>query len=225
MNDEKNPNKKHKTIELSKKNIIIVILIVIVVFIVGILILKEPTKKNYGKYTVKTENPVVIYMDEPIDIPITIKGSKEYLEEVMTYISPRTGDIVEIPDDILSGNKDTILINPISAGEDTIDIVSSIGVDKYTQIVAKQKIHVIVCPKFDSSLLQEREFTITNNTSSSIKLNFNNKKCYKYITFQSDNENIASVDDNGVITAINKGKTAITIDNGTKTINLIVNVI
>lgn len=218
--EEKKTNKKIDIPKLSNKTIIIII-IAIIVLIVIVLLLKDTKNETCS---IEIANPIVMYMDEPLDIPVKIKSSTTDTNEIMTFATPTTDEIITIEESDFTGSKGSFLIVPQQTGEEEIDIISSIGVDKYSKTLNTKQTKVIVCSKFDENLLHEKNILVRPNETSKLKLNFENDSCYKYITYESEDEQIATITNDGTITGITPGTTKIIISNGTEPIYVNVNV-
>ncbi len=218
--EENRTNKKIDMSKLSNKTILIII-IAMIALIVVVLLLKDTKKETC---TIEIDNPIVMYMDEPLDIPVKIKSSTTDTNEIMTFATPSTDEIITIEESDFTGSKGSFLIVPQQTGEEELDIISSIGVDKYSKTLNTKQTKVIVCSKFDENLLTEKNILLRPNETSELKLNFENDSCFKYITYESEDEQIATITDDGTITGIAPGKTRIIISNGTEPIYVTVNI-
>lgn len=211
----------------SKKGLLIglIVIVAIVIAVIAYIMFKEPeSQKVIGKYKINFDNPVVIYIDEPLDIPVKLETKEKDTEEVKTTLTTED-DIISIKDGEFYGKSGSILIEPLSPGEASVDIVSSIGADKYSQVLTTKTMNVVVCPRFDDKLLQKKEIIVEKGSTRNISLNFSNNECYKYVTFTSENPYVLTATDEGEITGLNEGITTVSIYNGTETIQLIVNVV
>ncbi len=222
--DKKEQSKKSIRIGLDKKTVIIITIIVTIIIVSGTLLLKESDKTITEKYTIEIDNPIIMYMNEPLDIPITVKGPKKNINEVMTFATSKTEEIVTVDDNDFAGSKGSVLIEPITIGEDDINIVSTTGADKYAQTVGKKKVRVIVCESFDDNLVTSKQMTLSIHSVSKPVLTFTNKNCYKYISYKIEDERIAEVHEDGTVVGLAVGKTTLTVDNVTNKIVININV-
>ncbi len=221
MNSIKNKKK------INKKYIIIILIILLLGIITIILVpsFSETKPKIKGQYTISFNNNTVIYMNEPTKVQIELNGPNEYLNDAITEFSPKNEGIISIEEEEFEGKTSYITINPISIGEDDIDFYTTIGADKYSVLLDNKAMHVIVCETFDNNILNSKKIQINQGKTQKINLNFKNPNCLKNIIYKSENPNIATVDNNGIITAIKKGTTNIKIGNSNKLITLEISVI
>lgn len=203
---------------------IVIIVIAITILLILIYMYFNNSSKD-KKCSIELKAPSIIYIDRPVDIPVKLKGLDKYTKDSMTSFFSDSDDVINLPENEFYGKEGSILIKPISIGEDNISIISTIGTDKYTKELNTKQIHITVCPKFDNGLIKEQEVSIKKGTVKSLNIDFGPIKCSEIITYESNNTNTASVDENGLVTGVNTGNTDIIISNGSNNIITSINVI
>jgi hypothetical protein len=202
---------------------VIVLIIIVLVALYFVFFHKE---KHSG--SLKLDNQIVLFMGEPLDIPIEVNASEEIMDDISTAYFSESEDIVELSnessEEFFFGTKGVIKVNPLSVGEDDISIVSTYGTDKYSEVLDTKNIHAIVYPKFDKNLLSKQIINLTQATIGRIDLNLTNNSCLKNIRYTSLNSSIASVDANGLVSGIKKGKALVKVSNGSNSFDVVVNV-
>lgn len=220
IESEKEPNR----FALSKKLLITVgIIIAIVIIVLFILLNNNNTKKN--SYSLEIEAPSIMYIDEPLAISVKLNCLEKYTEKAQTSFFSTEENIIELPESDFYGKTGTIYITPLAPGKDKINVVSAIGVDKYSKELTKKAISITVCPKFDNSLINEKEITIKKGFIQNLNIEFGEKECSEIITYETDNSSILSVTQDGNVKGLTPGKAKIIISNGSNDIEVLVNVI
>lgn len=225
MNNDFNVENEKKDGDTSTfvKKIIIIAIIAIVLFVI-LLLLRNNTKNNSNNYIIEFDAPSVIYIDEPIEIPVKLKGSTKDIGEITTSYFANNENIIELLDNEFYGKNGSVYIKPLSIGKDEITFVSTTGVDKYTKTLDKKTMHITVCPKFDENLISTKQITINKGTTTKLNINFGDEECSKIITYTSTNKYVASVSPYGEIKGESTGTAQIIISNGSNSITVTVNV-
>lgn len=213
----------------NKKLLFLIIGIVFVIALVLYFVLPKPGYVDYdykkAKYKISLEGPSVLFVDRPMNYLIKLKGSKQYIDDVVTSYYAKSDDVVELLEDEFYGSSGSVTITPLKEGEDDINIYSVLGVEGDSSEVAQKTMHVIVCPKFDNSLYDYKELSIVKGDIQDISIDFTNDNCKKPITYESSDTNVVTVDEDGMLTAKSVGSSEITVSNGVDTILLTVNVV
>ena len=207
---------------INKKNVVI-ILFIFTISLIGFLWFNKSS--NIDGYFIKFEAPSIIYVGEPVDILVELKGPDKYLNESTTsYYSEKEG-IIYLPEDEFYGKNGSIFINPVSVGEDSISIASTIGADRYTKELATKTMQITVCPKFDNTLVKTQTIVIKKGFAQNLGIDFGPQKCSEIVTYKSSNPNIAVVSEDGIVSGKELGKTSIVVSNGSSNITIDVNII
>lgn len=210
---------KKKNKLLLNKNVLIIVIILV---IIGLIILLYSLKGN--NYSLEVEAPSIMYIDEPLDISVKLNGSEKYKDEAETSFFSEDDTVIELLETEFYGESGFIPIKPLSIGRDKINIISTIGADKYNKTLASKTIPIIVCPKFDDSLLTTKMIYIKRGQTYNLNINFGEKECSEIITYESKNNKIAQVNSSGEIKGIFLGQTQIIIHNGSADIVVYVNI-
>lgn len=216
-----NENGVSKSI-LNKKIVIIGIGVLIILVLLYLLFNNLANNKTYY---ISYKTPSIMYMGEPLDIPVELKGSQKRINGVTTSFFSKSDGIVELPETEFYGENGSVLIMPLAPGEEDIVMVSTIGADKYNKVLATKTMHITVCPKFDTSLINQHEITLKKGYVKNLHINFGSKKCSEIVTYETDNSSVLSVTQEGVIRTLRVGKAKIIISNGSSIIEIVVNVI
>lgn len=216
--NESEINKKSR-FEFDKRILVAIVIIVLI----GLIILFYSLKSN--KYSLEVEAPSIMYIDEPLDIAVELKGSEKNVQDSTTSFYTEDEGIIEIFENEFSGKSGVMPIKPLALGKDKIHIISTIGADKYSKVLAKKTIPIVVCPKFDENLLSSKIINIKRRETQNLNINFGETECSQIITYESQNKNIAQVSTNGEVKGVFKGQTQILIQNGSSNLVVYVNVI
>lgn len=209
-----------KSIKFNTKYILIGVLVLILVL--GIVYLLFFNSSSNSKYELEIDPPSIMYMEEPLDIPIKVLGKESKVDESITSFILGDESIIELLETEFFGEEGSITITPVSPGKEKVHIMTTIGVDEKSKTLAEKDLNVVVCPKFDDNLLTEKNVTLQNGSTKSLDIDFGEDECSEIVTYDSTDTNIVTVDDNGIITGVNSGTASIRVFNGTT--NIIVNI-
>ncbi len=224
MNDDiyyENDTPKGKIV-LSKKVIVIIVLIVTVLCVLLYFLFHDSDNETAS---MKLKGTDVLYIGEPTNILIDLKGNAELLKAATTSFYAADDDVVYINSYEFYGKSGSMTLVPIETGEDNVYIYTTVGAESTTKTIADKVIHVTVCPKFTENLLSEKEIVLSKGETQDININFDNSKCLKRVSYTSLDEDIIDVDALGSITAHEVGNTNVVISNGVNSITLAVKVI
>ena len=182
------------------------------------------TALNKGTTTITVSDPLNKY---PKSIEITVvneiedfritTGNKTILSEETTTISYEGNyygtSTLENSITWNSTNKEVATVNnglvtPVGIGTTTIEIYSK-------QNVLLGTVDITVNYVFNSLTINNTNTKIVKGTTSTLDLSYGyigkNTNPISLLTFTSEDTNVATVDENGIITALNKGTTTITV--------------
>ena len=175
--------------------------------------------KINASYKTTISIPNIIYMRESNKIKVEGKGRAKS-DKLTTSFEVQNGDIAHIVDKSVTGSTTETTIIPLKEGKTTIIAKSKLK----NRITANVKEEVVICPTFDEKLLDNSNITIQNNNKHELNIDFGEEECGKDVTYESNNQNIFTVDEKGVITANNIGEAELEIKKGSKSISLKVKV-
>lgn len=200
---------------ISKKRILLIVVAIVVLVILGFIIYKAVENFKY-RYELEIKYPTIIYTNETSNITIKLKGSEKYYNEIITSLMTNNGDILELENDEVYGEKGTLSVIPLAEGEESISIESMTGAEGKGKTLATKTINILVCPSFDKTILASSNIIVNKYEDYPIVLNVKNDKCKQNITFSSDNSSIIVVSKEGVITGVTSGKANLIISNKDK---------
>lgn len=206
--------------KFNTKYILIGVLVLILIFGIVYFLLINPGSNS--KYELEIDPPSIMYMEEPLDIPIKVLGNKRRIEDSVTSFILRNDSIISLLETEFIGENGSITITPVAIGKDKVHIITTVGADEKSKTLVEKDLNVVVCPVFGDNLLSSKEVTLQRGSTSSLNIDFGEKECSEIVTYDSTDTNIVTVDDNGIITGINSGTASIRVFNGTT--NIIVNV-
>ncbi|MBQ7117065.1 MAG: Ig-like domain-containing protein [Clostridia bacterium] len=139
-----------------------------------------------------------------------IKIGEAYSQSIVATILPENASFPEVRWEILSGDEyftcDSGVITGLSMGSGRVRIISvdNPGVTKEINIHIVKKVDGVVLDKTDVTLNKGETSTLIPTVSPS---DAHNQK----VTFTSSDENVVSVDENGVVTAVGRGTATVTV--------------
>ena len=216
--------KKRKKL-FSDKTVIVILVVVILATAIICSFLYFGKSSSYEKAFFDIKGQTVMYVGESTDILVKLIGSSDSIKKSTTSYYADSDDVISVLSSDFYGKSGSITVTPLAEGEDDIHIYTTIGAQSNTKTIATEKIHVIVCPKFDENLLEEKEIVIKKGSSQSVSVSFANDKCSEIVSYSSDDDSIVSINGDAIITAVSTGTTNINIFNGVSTITLPVKVI
>lgn len=209
---------------ISVRTFIVIFGVILICFVITLVTVVSIERINKS-YTSDIIIPDVLYMGEVSGVSVVSNYSGETISKrditqtVSTFKIKDPNIITTLNDNAIGSQVSTVLI-PMQEGRTTINVVSKLG----SRVLKNVKKEVVVCPKFDSSLLLVKDISIVKNATYRLHMDLNDEECLNGITYHSNNDKVAIVDENGAVTAFNVGKTTITIKKGDKSFNVNVNV-
>ncbi len=198
---------------INKKIVVLIALIIIICIIVLILISSYISKIN-ASYKAEIITPEIVYMGETGNISVIAQGKKD-LENTKTTFTVENSKTVSLLKDNMKGRDIVNTIIPIQEGRSKIKIEANLNGRK----MASLEKEVVVCPAFNEDLLLTENISIVKDTSFSLIIDFGEEECAKDIFYESSNDDIMTVDSEGVMTGVKVGKAILTIRKGSRTIS------
>lgn len=197
---------------------ILAVLIVIIVIVLGI-------AKENASYKADVIIPDIVYMGETSEISVNSKYTgkkvpKKKVSDTVTTFDIADKKVLSIIDKETKGSEVLNTIVPVQEGRSSITVISKLN----NRIIANVNKEVVVCAPFDTDLLLSKQVSLVNGTTYNLKIDFGEEECAQGITYESSNEEIAKIDENGLITGVQKGQAIITIRKGIKAITFNVDV-
>lgn len=203
---------------INTRAVIVVVGILFLILVILLLIFAYISKEKASYYS-EVITPEVVYMGETGNISVISKGKKN-LDKVEVSYKTNDDNIVTILEEKQTGKDVLNTIIPIQEGRTTIEVNSTLNNKK----MAKEKREIVVCPAFNTDLLLTENISVIQDTTHDLTTEFGEEECAKNIKYESSNEEIATIDENGQIKGISVGKTIITIKKEARTISVNVEV-
>ena len=200
----------NKTVIMLIAGIVLVIIVIISAIVISI-------NKENNSYKADIIIPDIVYMGETSSITMNAKytGSKKPkkdLGKTITTFEIQDKHVLSVVDDELKGKDITDNIVPIQEGRSTIVVTSKID----NKVISTLKKEVVVCPTFSTNVLITNHVSVVKGLSHSLNIDFGEPECSKGVTYESSNNNIVQVDENGDITGEEVGQAIITVRKATK---------
>ncbi len=168
----------------------------------------------------------VLFKNKKLDLDIPDVVYQDYNVEFVTSVANKTNDLfyefTSSNEDVLqfeyrnlsAGDSSNTLI-PRSVGKSMVNVVAS----KNGKKVGTYSSEVIVCGVFDSSAFGNDTSKVGVGDKLSLTMDLGTEDaCYKRIKYSSSNDDVATVSNEGEVSALKAGNVDITVDNGYKTI-------
>lgn len=201
------------------KRAVIVIIGILFLILVIVLLISAYVAKNRASYYSEIIAPEIIYMGETGNISVMAKGKKN-LDQTTTTFKSDNPDIVSVLDEKLQGKDVLNTLVPVQEGKTTIEIDSKLN----NKTMAKEKRKIIVCPAFNNDLLLTESISLVEGTVYDLVTDFGEPECSKDIKYESSNEEIATINNQGRVTGVKPGKAIVTLRKGARSISINVEV-
>lgn len=220
--DKENQTPKEKLnyfLSTLNKKALIVLAAIILLFLIILIIILSYISKNNASYYSKVITPEIVYMGETGNISVVANG-KEDLENTTTTFTSKNTKVVTLLNEELTGKNVLNTIIPIQEGRAKIEIKSNLKNRK----MAEETREIVVCPAFNSDLLLTENISIVKDSTYTLTTDFGEEECSKDIVFESSNESIITVNEEGRLTGINIGEAILTLRKGSRSISVNVEV-
>ena len=175
----------------------------------------------------------VLFKNKKLDLDIPDVVYQDYNVEFVTSVANKTNGLFY---EFTSSNEDVLQFEyrNLSAGDSSNTLIprsvgkSMINVAAYEngKKVGTYSSEVIVCGVFDSSAFGNDTSKVGVGDKLSLTMDLGTEDaCYKRIKYSSSNEDVATVSNEGEVSALKAGNVDITVDNGYKTITKKVTVV
>lgn len=199
---------KYKLSIINKKVVLVIFLAILVIAILGF-VLYLVVSKNIASYKAEIIIPDVIYLEESSNISVIAQGKKN-IEQTTTKFSSSDEKVLTILEGTMQGQDVLNTIIPIQEGVATIEVNSTLN----NRNMGSVKKEVQVCPAFNSSLINSKTVSVQKSSTVELKINFGEGKCSENIFYESSNEQIFTVTNNGKVEGVNTGSAVLTIRKG-----------
>ncbi len=209
--DEKDTRKKRNF----KPLIILVIISLALIVFFSVMLYRILKPENTYKITINA--PEIVYMDESINVTVSIEGkNKNNLNKIVTSYYPSNEYIFYALEEKVQGNKVSNVIVPIQEGTTDLLVTSSIE----DEDIGRSTHSITVCPSFDKSLLPSTGISVVRKESYSLNIDFGEEICSKDVMYAVTDNDIATVDQSGVIMGNKVGNTTLVIRKGERIIEV-----
>ena len=192
---------KYKNSPFFIPTIALLLALLLLVIILKIFVWTPGKLKN-----IKVNVPEIVYMGE--HQAVTAKGiGKGNLAETTYHFDISNNSIVELESKAgKTGKTVNNIIIPLSTGKFLLYVDASLNENEVDRIEKE----ITICKKMTNASVQKTSINIVENKNYQINLDLGTEKeCYENIKYSVADENIATVDENGLITGISEGKTKI----------------
>lgn len=203
---------------LSTRAIIFLVFLGIVIIAAFIIIIALISKNN-KLYNATFDIPDIIYLGESDNIVVeaTAKGN---LVDIVTNFESSDNSVITMLNGSVQGPRVYDVLVPVKEGRATINMESFLDNKK----LGSDKKEIVVCPKFDSSLIFSEELSVIKGISYPLNINFGEEECAKDVVYESSNNNIMTVSEEGEILGISEGEAYLIIKKGDKSFSTKVSV-
>ncbi len=214
LEDEKS---KKKGIHLFNKKFFIFLFVIIVLSVV-FQIVRVIMTKSYATYRLVVDIPEYVYMNEPATFTTKFFGDKS--DKFTTNYSLSNEYSISLLKSEKTGFNNSNVIIPVQEGETTISISGILNPNSrfFNRTVLTKDYSVMVCPDFNLDLLKFKNVSIVKGSFYNLGIDFGSGKCSEGISYDISNNSIATVNNLGMVTALNVGETNLTISKGNKKI-------
>lgn len=197
---------------------------VFAIFILVMALVLSVVREN-NSYTSDIMVPSIVYMGETSSVSVNSRYTgkkipKKNVANTITNFDVKSKKVISVTDAEVKGNEVFNAIVPIQEGRSKIEVTSKLN----NKIIGSVEKEVVVCPSFDSSLLLGKQISVVKGLVYDPKIDFGEKECGKGVKYESSNEEIATVDENGAVIGVEVGSAIITIKKGSKSASFNVNV-
>ena len=193
----------------NNNKLLIPIVALTAVVIVGIIIfLVVSNSATIEKINV--EAPSVVYIGKREKIKATSIG-KGKLDKTKFKYTTTNPNVIELANsETLTGKQTETEIIPKKTGKATIYVDAELGKKKAERIEKE----IIVCNEFNKEVLKKQKLSMIKNKTYNFSVDLGRElECSKNIEYKIENEQIATIDETGIIKALSAGATKIIITN------------
>ncbi len=194
------------------KKIVLIILGIIIIIIIILLLLKFCGKSGHLKDITIGDVPVM-YVDQEYQVPVSAigTGDRSQTQFEFSIVNPA---VAELENKIQIGQDVEANIKALEVGTTKLEVVGQLGKERKTKTA-----DVIVCDRFEVDGITDQTISVAVGEKAELGLNLgDNPKCYAALTFTFGNSAIARMVDNNKIEGLAKGKTTLTISDGSNEI-------
>ena len=192
------------TVALLFGGIILAIIIIVIIIVVSVL-------KENSSYKSDIIIPDIVYIGEASSITVDAKytGSKKAkkdINQLVTTYEIQDNSILSVIDKETIGSESDNNVIPIQEGRTNVVVTSKLG----NKVIASEEKEIVVCPTFNADVLLTNHISVVKGLGHSLNIDFGEPECGYDITYESSNENIATVDEEGKIFGVEVGQAIIT---------------
>lgn len=197
---------------------VLAILIIILVIVLTI-------SKENNSYKADVIIPDIVYMGETSEISVNSKYTgkrvpKKKVSDTITKFNIEDKKVLSVVEEETKGSEVLNPLIPVQEGRSNVTVVSKLN----NKTIANVKKEVVVCPTFDTDLLMSKQISVLSGGSYNLKIDFGEEECSQGITYTSSNDEVATIDESGLIKGLQKGQAIITMSKGTKSVSFKVDV-
>lgn len=191
--------------------------------LIGIVVLIIYLSVRTGSLTgVSITNPEIIYFGEETSIKATALGSGN-LKDTQYEFEISDNSLVRLENEnILKGKTSNNKLIPYTTGSFTL---STKAILKNSRVQSEKK-QIIICKRLSEETVPPEKIIILLNNPKTINVNLgSNSECYSDVKFTIASTNIATIDENRVITGKTEGTSALIITQGETTITTVLQIV
>ena len=197
------------------------VIIVLLILLVGVIIFSLVVNSTGKLKAAKLTAPSIIYLGENETISAESIGNGN-LKRTSFHYDISNSSIVELTSKAgRTGKKTTNELIPISTGKFLLYVDAELEDNKIERIEKE----ILICKTFSKEALQKEKITLAKGKSYTLHLDLGTKECYENISYEIEDEDVATVNENGKITSVSSGETNLIISNGKKEIKVLIKVI
>ena len=201
----------------------IILAILIIILIIFLIIMHINSS-----YKAKVIIPDIVYMGETANISVVAQGKKD-LDQTKTKFTVSTVNHTKnknndkkvvlkksfsVLNSEMKGKEISNSIVPIQEGISKLSVKSTLGKRKLANVEKE----VVVCPAFTSDLLLFKSISLVKDTKHDLKIDFGEEICSRGITYESSDDQVFTVNEEGQVSAVKVGKAILTIRKGSREI-------
>lgn len=190
-----------------------------IVILSFLFILAVNINKNNKLYKAIIDIPDVVYLGESYNIRVKSFAKKDAYLAVSSFESSNDG-IVTFLNGSLEGDNVYDVLLPVQEGRATVVVQSKLGNRKLGEVEKE----LVVCPRFDESLIFSGKISIAAGSTYDLDIDFGEDVCGHGVTYESSDNKIMSITDEGEIKGISVGSCYLIIRKDDKYFKVLVNV-
>ena len=220
---------------LNKKFLVFIGVVIFAILVIALIIFAIISHIN-ASYKAKVIIPDIVYMGETENVSVVAQGRKDLDQTVtkfkaysMEEVKTDTGKtkkikkntrVLNFVEEKVKGKDIYNTIIPNQEGSAIVEVESILGKRK----LATVKKEVTVCPAFTSDLLLFKNISLVKDTNYDLKIDFGEEICGRNVTYESSNQDIFTINEEGRISALKVGKAILTLRKGSREISVNVDV-